>query len=179
MRLLGREKFTTLVQYVKPKEVSYYNLHLVQEDGTIPDIVMEDSPRELRRHLPIWMHGKGHILKTGLGLGCVVRGLLTKADVEHISVVEIDKDIIRIIGEEFKDNNRVSIYHADALEFDYNSIPKLDFAWHDIWVPENDGLQILHGQLLKRLCNDHITQGAWAMPRDLKKFARQKMNYIG
>src|SRR6185295_6407091 len=79
------------------------------------EIVMEDSERELRRHLPIWLNARGRVLKTGLGLGCVVRGLLANPDVHHVDVVEIDADIIRIIGAEFAGNPRVTIHHADAL----------------------------------------------------------------
>lgn len=174
---LGREEFATLVQYVKPKDPDWHHIRIMRDDGTIPDVVMEDSPQELRKHLPIWMHGKGHVLKTGLGLGCVVRGLLTKDDVEHITVIEIDADIIRVIGKEFEGNPRVTIHHADALDFDYSTLPRIDYAWHDIWCPENDGLQILHAQLLKK-CNA-IVHGAWAFPREFKRLYGQRMEMIG
>ena len=174
-----RESFTVLYQYVKPKNVDYSNLHLIRDDGTVLDIVMEDSPQELSKHIPIWLHGKGHVLKTGLGLGCVVRGLLTKKEVTHISVVEIDKDIIDLIGAEFKDNPRVTIYHADALEFDYTTLPKIDYAWHDIWCPENDGLQILHTKLMLKLADMETIQGAWAFPRYLKRLCRRQIEIIG
>jgi hypothetical protein len=176
---LGRDEFTILMRYVKPQKVDWDNLHLVREDGTIPDIVMEDTPMELQKHLPIWMKGKGHVLKTGLGLGCVVRGLLSKEDVKHITVIEIDADIIRVIGEEFKANPRVTIHHADALEFDYSTLPHIDYAWHDIWVPENSGLQKLHGKLIEKCLNKNTTQGAWQSPRATKRMLRQEMKWIG
>jgi hypothetical protein len=35
-------------------------------------------------------------------LGCVVRGLLSKPEVERIDVVEIDGDILRVVGKEFR-----------------------------------------------------------------------------
>src|SRR5271154_6313451 len=54
------------------------------------EIVMEDSRTELCRHLPIWWRARGHVLVTGLGLGCVARGLLANPAVEHVTVVEID-----------------------------------------------------------------------------------------
>lgn len=175
---LGRESFATLTQYVKPKNVDYSNIHRVKDDGTVLDVVMEDSPRELKKHIPIWLYGKGHVLKTGLGLGCVVRGLLTKSDVEHISVIEIDADIIRVIGDEFKNNPRVSIYHANALTFDYSTLPEIDYAWHDIWCPENDGLQVLHGELIKSCFPFSKKQGAWAFPREFKRAFRSTFNYM-
>jgi hypothetical protein len=63
-------------------------MHLEQDDGRVYEVVMEDSPRELRRHLPIWMHAHGRVLVTGLGLGCVVRGLLASPHVEYIDVAK-------------------------------------------------------------------------------------------
>src|SRR4051812_44820827 len=40
------------------------------------ECVMEDSARELRRHLPVLLVARGRVLVSGLGLGCVLRGLL-------------------------------------------------------------------------------------------------------
>ena len=81
------------------------------------EIVMEDSVRELRRHLPIWRHGRGRVLVSGLGLGCVVRGLLVNPEVEHIDVVEIEQWNIDHFGAEFAGNPRVTIHHGDALKY--------------------------------------------------------------
>jgi hypothetical protein len=128
------------------------------------EIVMEDSARELRKHLPIWMVAYGRVLITGLGLGCVVRGLLAKPEVTHIDVVELDADIIRAIGPEFADNPRVTIHHADALEFPAD-FAEWNFAWHDIWCEGNSGLDLLHARLFGRFARSVMHQGAWAFPR--------------
>jgi hypothetical protein len=141
---------------------SWATLH--RADG---EIVMEDSRRELQKHLPIWMKAKGRVLVTGLGLGCVVRGLLANRDVEHITVVEIDKQILRVVGHEFSSNPRVRLIHGDAL-----TIPlceRFDFAWHDLWTDGDTHLQILHAKLFDR-CRDKVEiQGAWQFPRHLKR----------
>lgn len=183
--ILGKEKkeydrngFTALCKRVKV-EPSINNLHMLDGDGCILDTVMEDSPRELKRHLPIFIHGKGHVLKTGLGLGCVVRGLLKKDDVTKISVIEIDEQIIEVIGEEFQNNPRVNIYHGDALEFDTEILGRIDYAWHDIWVPQNKGLQTLHAQLIGKYKECSKIQGAWAFPREFKRMARSRISFIG
>ena len=135
------------------------------------DTVMEDSARELRRHLPIWLAAHGRVLITGLGLGCVVRGLLPKPSVEHIDVVEIDSEIIRVVGQEFAGNPRVTLHHGDALNFEFPAEIRWDFAWHDIWVDPNEevGLQRLHGQLMVRFCKQVGRQGAWGFPRVLTR----------
>lgn len=137
----------------------------IHRGGTV---VMEDSLRELGRHLPIAMAARGRVLITGLGLGCVVRGLLAKPEVEHVDVVELDADIIRVIGSTFAGNPRVTIHHGDALALE---IPgRWDFAWHDLWV-DGDGLQVLHARLMMRFMDRVGRQGAWAFPRWLGRRA--------
>jgi hypothetical protein len=131
-----------------------------------PEIVMEDSLRELRRHLPIWLAASGRVLKTGLGLGCVVRGLLVNPAVEHVDVVEIDADICRIIGHEFVSNPRITIHHADALTWDFGD-RRWDYAWHDLHSFNERDLQLMHGDLIARFLPAVALprQGAWAFPR--------------
>lgn len=177
----GWHSYTVLMKYIKSKneENIWAKMHIARDDGTIPDVVMDDSPQELKQHLPIWMNAKGHILKTGLGLGCVVRGLLTKPAVTKISVIEIDKDIIDIVGKEFSGNDKVKIYHGDALTFDLDLLDAVDYAWHDIWTPENEGLQLEHGRLLLKYREKCAVQGAWKFPRALKRLSSEKMSMIG
>jgi hypothetical protein len=132
------------------------------------EIVMEDSLSELRRHLPIFLAARGRILITGLGLGCVVRGLLVNPDVSHIDVVEIDRQILERVGVEFADNPRVTLHHGDALTY---KMPRdrWDFAWHDIWCEGNRRLHVLHLRLLRRYHNRVGRQGAWMLPRTVKR----------
>lgn len=107
-------------------------LHLVDDNGLGGYTVMDDSDVELARHLEAVNHAKGRVLKTGLGMGCFVRMCLTKPEVEHIAVVELDENIIKHFGAEFVGNDRVTIHHADAFEFPLSHGP-WDFAWHDIY----------------------------------------------
>lgn len=132
------------------------------------DIVMEDSLVELRRHIPIWLAAEGRVLKTGLGLGCVVRGLLSNPKVDHVDVVEIDPHICRVVGAEFRGNSRVTLHQADALTWDFGDL-RWDFAWHDIWCEGNDGLQVLHAKLLTHYVDAAKRQGAWMFPREVSR----------
>lgn len=131
------------------------------------EIVMEDSIVELCRHLPIWVYGRGLVLVTGLGLGCVVRGLLAKPEIEHVDVVEIDRRIIDVIGAEFAGNDRVTVHHGDALSIRLGGV--WDFAWHDLWTENNAGLQRLHAQLMAAYRDRVRHQGAWAFPREISR----------
>jgi len=152
---VGFESYTLLTRY------TWATLHT--DTG---DVVMEDSRRELQKHLPIWLNAEGRVLVTGLGLGCVVRGLLASKRVKHITVVEIDRNILRVVGHEFKSNGRVTLVHGDALTV---QIPgTFDFAWHDLWTEGETHLQVLHAELLFRFKKQCGAQGAWELPRWMK-----------
>lgn len=151
----GNAPVTFLRHAVEP---SLANLHLGYQT------VMDDGRQELKRHLPIWLAARGRVLVTGLGLGCVVRGLLASPSVEHIDVVEIDALIIERIGQEFADDPRVTIHHADALAWMPAPTVRFDFGWHDLWL-DGDGLHLLHMRLVERFRPICGPQGAWNLPR--------------
>lgn len=133
------------------------------------ECVMSDDPRELRKHLPILLNASGRVLVTGLGLGCVVRGLLAcRSRVTHIDVVEIDRDILDMVAAEFAGIPWLTIHHGDALTIDWPAGTKWDFAWHDIWHEKPD-TQVLHAQLLARYESMAGAQGAWGFPRYMKR----------
>lgn len=162
--LVGWPTFTLLRRWTD------HSIH--QEQG---EVVMEDSLRELRKHLPIWLAAHGRVLKTGLGLGCVVRGLLVNPAVEHIDVVEIDPDIVRIVGATFADEPRVTIHLADALTWDFGD-RVWDFAWHDLHSFTEVHLQRMHIDLMLRY-RDRVRrrQGAWAFPREVSRVMRHRL----
>ena len=134
--------------------------------------VMDDSDQELRRHFEGVRHAKGRVLKTGLGFGCFVRMCLTKPDVEHIDVIEIDGQIIDHFGAEFSNNPRVTIHHADAFDFDPVG-QRWDFGWHDIYTEGNEGLAMAHTRLIRKFLPYCEKQGAWQYPRESKKFVER------
>jgi hypothetical protein len=132
------------------------------------EVVMEDSQQELRKHLPIWLRARGNVLVTGLGLGCVVRGLLANRDVDHIHVIEIDPHVRRIVGREFLGNRRVTLQLGDALTADLRG-HKFDCAWHDLWTDGDENLQVLHAKLFRKYQSIAERQGAWDFPRYLRR----------
>ena len=162
---LGYRSYTLL------HRVSMKTLHL----GPPGEVVMEDSRSELKRHLPIWMAAKGRVLISGLGLGCVVRGLLIKPEVTHIDVVEMDPDIMRICGAEFVGNPRVTLHLGDALTYPWPDDVTWDFASHDCWT-DDERLQLLHGKLFHRFLNRVPRQHAWGFPREIMKLFKRGPN---
>ena len=157
---VGRERYTALHRH------TWATMHRVYGE-----IVMEDSDPELRQHLPVWMRAQGRVLVTGLGLGCVVRGLTAKEEVEKIDVIEIDRKIIEKIGPEFEADARVRIIEGDALKHPIGN-EKYEFAWHDLWIDEiheDKHLQMVHAEVLERFRNTCEHQGAWKLPRFVRR----------
>lgn len=161
---VGWPSMTTL------ERVTEATMHL--EHG---EVVMDDSKKELQRHLPIWLAAHGRVLISGLGLGCVVRGLLAKPEVDHVDVIEIDQRIIDVVGLEFAMNPRVTIHHGDALAIEWQTGTRWDAAWHDIWCEGNKGLHELHVELLARYRPMVCNQGAWMLPRIAGRLARPRL----
>lgn len=138
---------------------------LHQPDG---ECVMSDDPQELRRHLPAVLAARGRVLVTGLGLGCVVRGLLANPRVEHVDVVEVDRHVLDLVGGSFAGEPRVSLHHGDARTYAWPAETRWDLAWHDVW-DEHQNLAIVHGRLLARYQTRARRQGAWQFPRWAKR----------
>jgi 16S rRNA (adenine1518-N6/adenine1519-N6)-dimethyltransferase len=66
--------------------------------------------------------GKDDLLvEIGPGLGALTRPLLQSLD--HLHVVEIDRNIVERLHREFPEN-RLTIYSSDALEFDFSVLGK-------------------------------------------------------
>ena len=139
------------------------NLHL--EHG---ECVMEDTPKELNTHLNFVLRAKGNILITGLGLGCVVRGLLFKKDVTKITVIERDKSVLSLVAPYMPKDERLNIIEADAIEWTKNNTENFDFAWHDVWDDKDNDekpLPLIHSDLMINLLKTVKRQGAWGMTR--------------
>ncbi len=133
------------------------------------ELVMNDFPGELKKHLAFIMKARGDVLVTGLGLGCVVRGLLERGVVDSIDVIERDQDVIDLcsIG---VSHPKVRIIKADAREF----VPERTYhaAWHDLWSDPDkgeDALSLTHFKLMMKLMDVIPQQGAWALPRRITR----------
>lgn len=75
---------------------------------------MADAPFVLRNYVPFLREARGDVLLTGLGLGCLVRGLLASPRVRSVTVLELHRDVIELVGPHHRDV-RVDLVHADAL----------------------------------------------------------------
>lgn len=97
------------------------------------EVVMSDTRDEIRDMAQLfYANPHGRVLVNGLGLGCVIKGLLALPEVTSIDVVEIDPEIIEFIGSQF-DDPRLHIHEGDAFTYEWPKGTTWDFAWHDVW----------------------------------------------
>lgn len=101
------------------------------------DVVMSDTPNELSSHRMFVWDAKGRLLIVGLGLGIVLRAVLDKKKVSHVTVIEKSEDVIKLVAPRFENDikykNKVKIIHADIFEWKPEKLEKFDYAWFDIW----------------------------------------------
>jgi hypothetical protein len=95
------------------------------------ELAMTDAPFCLRNYVHFVEAAEGDVLLTGLGLGCLVRGLLGKPAVRSITVLELHADVLELVGPHHRDA-RVELIHADALEWRPPRGRRWDVAMLDI-----------------------------------------------
>lgn len=146
------------------------------------EAVMEDTPFELRTHLDFVMRARGNVLVSGLGLGCVVRGLLLNPNVYHVTCLENSRDVLKLVAP-YMPTERLTIVEADALEWTAQNQARFDYAWHDLWTDRDSGephLDRWHLQLVMNCRKTVSVQGAWSFDRGIKRILeRRGLQLIG
>ncbi len=88
----------------------------------------------------------GNVLVFGLGLGYYAFMISLKDDVDKITIIENDENIIDIftkfIFPHFPNKDKISIEKGDALTYLVNKDNKFDFIFTDIYHNVNDGLPL-------------------------------------
>jgi len=146
------------------------------------ELVMEDTDFELKTHLGFVLRAAGRVLVTGLGLGCVVRGLLANPAVEHVTVIENSPDVLKLVAP-YMPTERLTIVEADALQWTFTNREKFDCGWHDLWTNMDAGephLDFWHTRLLMQCRRTVKQQGAWALNRVVKRrFLSEGFPWVG
>jgi len=138
---------------------------------------MDDTRPELESHLGFMRQAEGRVLVTGLGLGCVVRGLLAKRSVTAVTVIEKSADVLKLVKPHMPRDEHLEIIHADALTWAGQTDRTFDYAWHDLWTDRTKGephLALWHTRLLLDMRDKVTRQGAWDYPRWTRQFLAAK-----
>jgi hypothetical protein len=135
-------------------------------------VIMSNTPDEIHDHYPLFRNASGRVLINGLGFGMCIEMIIDK--VEHITVVEISEDVIKLVGPYYKDNPKVEIVHADAFEYKPEKGIRFNAVWHDIW-PEicTDNLPEM-ARLHRKYGRKTDWQGSWMKPYLEREFRKEK-----
>ena len=126
------------------------------------DPIMSDTPAELGDHLDFLYQAKGKVLINGLGLGLCLKGLLMKPEVEHVDVVEIEPDVIKLVWPTYNMESRLTLHQGDAYTIQWPKDKRWDYIWHDIWPSLcTDNLEEIT-KLKRKYARRCGWQGAWA-----------------
>lgn len=88
----------------------------------------------------------GNVLTFGLGLGYYAYMLSEKDNVESITVVDINENVIDLFTKyvlpQFNNAGKIKIIKADAFEYaqKHMSKGKYDFVFTDLWHDVSDGI---------------------------------------
>ena len=132
-------------------------------------IVMSTTRAEIDDHMPVLSAledcDNGNVLITGLGLGMVLTAVLDTPGVDHVTVIEISEDVIGLVEPAYRaagyDEDRLTIVHADALEWKPPKGARYAVAWHDIWdLISSDNLRSMH-RLHRKYGRCTDWQGSW------------------
>jgi hypothetical protein len=114
-------------------------------------IWMSDTPDEMSDHASAYNEARkrgGRWLIHGLGLGMVTQALLSLENVEHVDVVELDEDVIKLVAPAFQDEidaGRLTIHHDNCLTKQWDKKLHWQGVWSDIW---------------RDLCTDNLSEMA-------------------
>ena len=112
------------------------------------ELWMSDTPSEMLDHLEFVHRAKGRVLVHGLGIGAVIDPVLRKPEVEHLTIIEIDPDVISLVAPHYltRWGDRLEIIEGDAFTWSIPKGARWDVVWHDVWPTlSGDNLPAIFG----------------------------------
>ena len=125
--------------------------------------IMTDTPDEIGDHRVAIQKAKGDCIINGLGLGVILKAILEKSEVKHVTVIENSADVIALVGAYYKKqfDSKLTIINADALDWKLPKGTFYDMVWHDIWDNIcSDNLPEMH-RLHRKYGKRSDWQGSW------------------
>jgi predicted methyltransferase len=101
------------------------------------EIMMSDTPMEIRTSREFIDVAKGRVLVGGLGLGVVLLEIQRKKEVESVTVVEKNQDVLDLIVKHLPLNKKITIVKGDIFTWLPDKDAKFDTIFFDIWPTMN------------------------------------------
>lgn len=95
------------------------------------EVVMSDTFMEKRTNANFVRNAHGKVLIGGLGIGLILLAIQDKEEVEQITVVEKNREVIELVGSQLQLNSKVTIVNDDV--FIYKPLFKYNTIYMDIW----------------------------------------------
>ncbi len=115
---------------------------------------MSPAVSEIRSMQGAVHKGRGHCLALGLGIGFLPYLWLLRDEVESVTVVEFNPEVIglfeRFIRPQFKTAKPLTIIQGDAFDYYHpDFLNRYDYVYADIWESNDDGL-VMYSRLMQR-----------------------------
>lgn len=111
-------------------------------------IWMTITPNEIETMKEAVEKAFGNVLTFGLGLGYYAYMVSEKDNVDSVTVVEINDDVISLFKKyilpQFKNAHKIKIIKADAFQYAQQHLSggKFDFVFTDLWHDVSDGIDM-------------------------------------
>ena len=107
-------------------EINYNNIRAIL-DGIAPgkyirlvhdgECVMSDTDMEKRTNLDFCTNAHGDIIIGGLGIGMIIMAIQDKPEVNSITIIEKNQEVIDIVASQLNLNDKVNIICDDVFEW--------------------------------------------------------------
>jgi spermidine synthase len=132
---------------IKPKQIGNFKIDVIEEETQFSPFskitqlkqvdtnqrIMYDDMHVIIQSSNCILNAKGKVLLTGLGIGMCARALMNKPDVDEITIIEKEADIISLVKPIFKESKKIKIINDDAYIWLPPKGTMYDFAWHDMF----------------------------------------------
>lgn len=108
---------------------------------------MTVTPNEIETMKQPIENSHGRVLTLGLGLGYFAFCASQKSDVQSVTVIERDSDVISLFREQilpqFPNADKIQILRADAIDYmEQLQADSFDYCFADLWHDASDGLDV-------------------------------------
>lgn len=145
----------------------YHPIGYFEKDITMPVLMegdkvwMSPAVSELESMRDGIEKGHGRCLTMGLGIGLLPYLWLAKDEVERVTIVEFNQDVIDLfethIRPQFPTGKDLEIIHGNAIDY-YNEefLSQFDYVYVDFWESSEDGLEAYTRLMEKKVSLPHI-----------------------
>lgn len=97
-------------------------------------VIMIDSAKEYKEHNLLWEKANGNILIGGLGIGMVNEKLITMQNIETITIIEKNIEVIDMVWPFCKKDDRFILIHDDIDTWNIPENKHWNYAWFDTYI---------------------------------------------